>query len=357
MSPNKKHIFVFLAVFFGSLFFIFYKSPTIHLSNLSNLTPTPPLPVISEVHAIYITANTARHNNMENIIRLIKKTSGAYQLNAVVIDVKDENGSQLDDKLKILVRRLRFLGIFPIARLSVFQDNQLAQENPKIAVKKTNGDLWRDKGGRYWVDPANLEVWQHVLDLSKQVADAGFGEINFDYIRFPSDGDTDNIVYPSWDKNKKKTDVILNFSRFIKDELKKAYPDVKLTADVFGYTLLRTYDLGIGQSAMEMAEIFDDICPMIYPSHYDSGNFNFENPAEHPYEVVYGSLEKGREIFTKNEKSFSNIRPWIQDFNLGAIYTPEMVQEQIKAIKDSGLTRGWMIWNPNNKYREAIFNE
>lgn len=344
-------------VFFGSLFFVFYKSPTIQLSNISNLIPTPPLPVISEVHAIYITANTAHHDNMENIIKLIKKTKGVHQLNAVVIDVQNGNSFQLDNDLKILVRRLRFLGIFPIARLSVFQDNELPRTKPETAIKRKDGNLWRDRGGRYWVDPASKEVWEHVLELSRQIVDAGFGEINFDYIRFPSDGNMDDIIYPSWDKNKTKTEVILDFSRFIKSELKKEYPDLKLTADLFGYTFLRTHDLGIGQSATEMAEIFDDIAPMIYPSHYDSGNFNFENPADHPYEVVYGTLEKGKEIFTKNEKVFSNIRPWIQDFNLGAIYTPEMVQEQIKAIEDMGLTRGWMIWNPNNKYREAIFNE
>ena len=120
---------------------------------------------------------------------------------------------------------------------------------------------------------------------------------------------------------------------------------------------MRNFDVGIGQSVVEMAQIFDDICPMVYPSHYDAGNFDFENPAEHPYEVVYKTLENGKEIFIKKEKPFSNIRPWIQDFNLGAIYTPEMIRDQMRAIKDAGLIRGWMIWNPNNKYREAIFNE
>lgn len=353
----KGFLLLSLAVLVGSLFFTFYKSPTIQLSNVSDLTPAPPLPVISEVHAVYVTANTARHANMEEIIKLVKKTAGENALNSVVIDVNDEGGFQLDNKLKVLVKRLRFLGIFPIARLTVFQNSELAQTKPEAAIKAKDGNLWRDRGGRYWVDPANPEVWQHVLDLSKKVADAGFGEINFDYIRFPSDGDLDNMIYPSWDKTKKKTEVILDFSRFIKENLKKDYPEIKLTADVFGYTFMRSFDVGIGQSVAEMAEIFDDICPMVYPSHYDTGNFDFENPAEHPYEVVYKTLENGKAVFLKQEKPFSNIRPWIQDFNLGAIYTPEMVREQMKAIKDAGLTRGWMIWNPNNKYREAIFNE
>ena len=109
----KNFIFLSLVVLAGSLFFALYKSPTIQLSNISDLVPAPPLPVITEVHAVYVTANTARHANMEEVIRLIKKTTGENSLNSVVIDVKDESGFQLDNKLKTLVKRLRFLGIFP----------------------------------------------------------------------------------------------------------------------------------------------------------------------------------------------------------------------------------------------------
>lgn len=303
----------------------------------------PPLPPIDEVRAIYITAATAHTGRMEELMKLVKKTD----LNAVVIDVKDENGDQLDDQLRVLVRRLRFLKIFPIARLSVFQDNGLAKKIPALAIKNEDGSLWRDRGGRYWLDPANKEGWDYTLAFTKEVAAAGFGEINLDYIRYPTDGYRGNV----------EKDVILEFSRFLKEGLKKDYPEVKLTADVFGYALLRSDDLGIGQSVPEMAQIFDEVCPMVYPSHYDSGNFNFENPADHPYEVVYETLKKGKEIFAEKNIPFTNIRPWIQDFNLGAIYTPEMVRAQMKAVTDIGLTQGWMVWNPNNKYREAIFEK
>ena len=138
--------------------------------------------------------------------------------------------------------------------------------------------------------------------------------------------------------------------------MKKAHPQVRVTADIFGYTFMRERDLGIGQSAPALAAIFDDVCPMIYPSHFAPGNFDFQNPADHPYEVMKLTLEKGKEIFKKAGQPFTNIRPWLQDFNLGADYTPEMVRTQMRAIADAGLSAGWLIWNPRNAYREAIFS-
>lgn len=364
----KLAIFLVVMILAGVAAFLFLDKSTseILVSQVAEVfeEKLPPLPEITEMRAIYVTASTARSARMDDLIQLIKKTN----LNSVVIDVKDENGEQLNEPIKVLVKRLRFLKIFPIARLSVFQDNGLAKKYPDLAVKSEDGLLWRDRGGRYWLNPENKEGWNYILKFAQEVAAAGFGEINFDYIRYPTDGYKGDV----------KKDVILEFSRFVKDSLKKDYPEVKLTADVFGYALLRSYDLGIGQSAPEMAQIFDEVCPMIYPSHYDSGNFNFENPADHPYEVVYETLKKGKEIFEQQGVPFTNIRPWIQDFNLGAIYTPEMVRAQIRAIDDfwSGVgglpgattlpatlnfeenkvvAPGWMVWNPNNKYREAIF--
>ncbi len=333
-----------LPLLLGAAALVFF-SPSYDQILVAQLTeieqPLPPLPQIDQVKAIYVTAATARTDYMEDLIKLIKNN----ELNAVVIDVQDESGERLDDQLKILVKRSRFLNIFPIARLTVFQDNGLVKKMPNLAIKNSDGSPWRDRGGRYWLDPENKTGWEHILKFTKEVAAAGFGEINFDYIRYPTDGYKGDV----------KSEVILDFSRFMKENLKKEYPEVKLTADVFGYALLRSYDLGIGQSVPEMAKIFDEVCPMVYPSHYDAGNFNFKNPADHPYEVVYETLKKGKEIFEQQGVLFTNIRPWIQDFNLGAIYTPEMVQAQMKAITDIGLTRGWMVWNPRNKYREAIF--
>ncbi len=294
---------------------------------------------------------------MDGIVSLIKDASGDMAPNAVVVDIQDDSGRVLiDDRLRAAIRRLRFLRIFPIARLVVFQNNNIAAEKPSWAVHGAGGGLWRDNGGRHWLDPSNKEAWAHVAGIAKEAVDAGFGEINFDYFRFPSEGVT-TAVYPFWREGagREKSDVIVEAANYLKNEIKRDYPDIRLTADIFGYTFMRKADLGIGQSAPALAAVFDAICPMIYPSHFDAGNFGFDNPAAHPYEVMAGTLAKGKEIFMAANQPFTNIRPWIQDFNMGADYTPEMVRAQIRAIHDAGLSAGWLNWNPSNRYRPEIF--
>ncbi len=325
--------------------------------DLRALPPLAPLEYPAEVRALYITASIVRSGKMDGIISLIKGSSGEFSPNAVVVDIQDDSGRVLiDDRLKSAIRRLRFLHIFPIARLVVFQNNSLAEERPEWAVHRADGTLWRDHGGRHWLDASNPDAWAHIAGVAREAVDAGFGEINFDYFRFPSEGVT-TAVYPLWKESagRQKSEVIVTVAKYLKDALKKDYPDIRLTADIFGYTFMRKADLGIGQSAPALAAVFDDICPMIYPSHFDAGNFDFDNPAAHPYEVMAGTLAKGKEIFADAGQPFTNIRPWIQDFNMGADYTPEMVRAQITAIHDAGLSAGWLNWNPSNKYRPEIF--
>lgn len=329
--------------------------------------PMPPLPPVTEMRALYITFGTAASAGMDDIIQLIKKTEGERSVNAVVIDIQDSEGKVMfNERMRALVRRLRFLNIFPIARIVAFQNNMVAEQHPEWAIRRANADSgvgvhgpWRDKGGRRWLDPSHRAVWEYIANIGNTAVDYGFGEINLDYFRFPSEGVT-TAVYPFWKAplagvGQEKTDVIIDAATFLRDSFKKNHPEIAVTADIFGYTFMRRYDVGIGQSAPGMAAVLDAVYPMIYPSHYDSGNFNFENPAAHPYEVMFQTLEKGKEIFKEAQQPFTNIRPWIQDFDLGAVYTVDMVQAQMQAITDAGLSEGWLIWNPRNKYREALF--
>lgn len=324
---------------------------------LSLTSPLPPIVYPKEVRALYITASTADSPRMEDVVRLIKRLpDGPYAPNAVVIDIQDASGRVvLDDRMRMMVRQLRFLNIFPIARLVAFQNNSAAKEHPSWAMHVAGGGLWRDNGGRQWLDPSNKKAWDYVADISRVAIKAGFGEINFDYFRFPSEGVT-NAVYPFWnEKDGSKSEIIVSAAKYLRDTLKKEYPAVRLTVDIFGYTFMHTYDVGIGQSAPALASVFDEVCPMIYPSHYSTGNFNFTNPADHPYEVMAQTLAKGKEVFAKANQPFTNVRPWVQDFDLGALYSSDMVRAQMKAIADAGLPSQWLIWNPRNKYREAIF--
>lgn len=321
---------------------IFYLSSNADFIN-EDFLELPEIPKVTELKAVYVTSNTALSPAMDNIINLVKET----ELNSLIID--------FDLREKKLIRRLRFADIFPVARILAFQHDGRALAHPELAIKTVNGSLWKDSGGRFWLDPASEEAQKITLEEARQAAKMGFGEINLDYIRFPSDGKLENTIYPFWDKKVSRAEVITKFSHYIVQNLKKEFPDLKVTVDLFGYTLLRDNDLGIGQSITELSQIFDYIYPMTYPSHYDSGNFNFTNPGAHPYEVVFQSLESGKKIFAKHQAPFENIRPWIQDFHMGAFYTPEMVRLQMKAATDAGLSKGWAVWNPNNKYRKEIF--
>ncbi|MDZ4230154.1 MAG: putative glycoside hydrolase [Candidatus Veblenbacteria bacterium] len=321
--------------------------------------PLPPLTAADtprlapqEVKAIYVTSGTATlPGRMAELKQLVRKT----ELNAMVINTKEPFGPRMDDKLKILVSELGQDGIWLIARQVMFQDDELAQRRPELALKKAGGSVWRADGGHTWVDPANREVWEYNLQLARQALELGFNEINLDYIRFPTDGSVKNALYPSWDGVTPKEEVLREFLRWFRQELRASYPYAVLSIDVFGETFLKDSAGNTGQKMSLLAPEVDVVAPMVYPSHYRSGNFGLKNPAAEPYRVVLWTLEKGKLLFTAAPNTI--VRPWLQDFNLGAKYTPQMVQAQITATEDAGYHHGFMLWNPKNIYSAAALKQ
>jgi hypothetical protein len=327
------------------------------LANLmaATITPLPPLQQADlprvmphEIKAIYVTSQTAK---LEGRMRELRQLIRDSELNAVVINTKEPFGPRMDDGLKTLVDELHKEGTWVIARHVMFQDDDLAQRQPELSLQRTNGARWQDRGGHGWVDPASQEVWQYNLDLAKQALALGFDEINLDYIRFPTDGDLQNIIYPAWDKQKPKEEVLREFLSWFKQGLRAVEPYAILSIDVYGETFLRDFAGTTGQRMSVLAPEVDVVAPMVYPSHYRSGNFGFVNPAAEPYGVVRGTLEKGKPLFAKSPHTI--VRPWLQDFHLGAQYTPQMVRAQITATIDAGHTNGWMLWNPRNIYSDS----
>ena len=312
----------------------------------------PPVSVSPEnVRAVYLTAAAASVPSwVERTIKLIKST----RLNAVVINVKDSDGTYLGEGMKNTVKKFREQGIYPIARVVVFQDNKLAESEPALALHDSAGNLWSGNGGYLWVDPASKEVWDKTVAVSERALDVGFMEVNFDYIRFP-DGDVDSITFPAYDNVTPAVEVLKNFFKYLTGKVREARPKAVLSADLFAYTLLRDNGLGVGQRAGDAGQFFDVISPMIYPSHYAAGNFNFPNPATEPYQVVFRTLESGKPILAR-ASSTAIIRPWIQDFDMGAVYDKQMVGEEMRAIKDAGYGDTWMAWNPTNIYEADKFS-
>ena len=322
----------------------------------------------SEVKAIYMTSFVAGDREWrERLVNLIEET----ELNSVVIDIKDYTGliafkisdsalqgiASVDERISDIRRFIGDLherGIYVIGRIAAFQDPALALKRPDLSVKKATDKniIWKDYKGQSWVDPGSEEVWAYMANVGKTAYEVGFDELNYDYIRFPSDGNMNDIYYP-FSEGKIRTQVIGDFLSYLNTELSSI--SAALSADLFGMTTTNANDLNIGQQ-LEMALLyFDYVAPMVYPSHYPP-NFNeYKNPAEKPYEVVKYSMDKA---VARASTTAGKLRPWLQDFSIGSVtYTPEMVKAQIQAVYDSGLN-SWMLWNASNRYtNEALLKE
>ncbi|MEK7554913.1 MAG: putative glycoside hydrolase [Patescibacteria group bacterium] len=336
------------------------------------------------VKAVYATSWSAgNRSKMDYLMKLIQET----ELNAIVIDIKDYTGyvayrtaltlpkeynavELRISKLNALLGRLHHEGIYVIARVSVFQDIRLALARPDLAITSSStGAVWKDRKGLTWMDPASREVWEYNTAIAREAFERGFDEVNFDYIRFPSDGNLLDLKYPVWD-GKPGAKVLGEFWSYLRSEL----PDRNISADLFGLTTIDPGDLGIGQRLAVAIPHFDYIAPMVYPSHYAPGVFGFAKPADHPYEVVSRSLEGAIGQIKSYERTYgtttpevpplhtAKLRPWLQDFDLGAVYDAPKVQDQIRAVMEIASSSpeyisGWMLWSPTNVYtREALGN-
>jgi hypothetical protein len=302
---------------------------------------------------------------LDALLDLIDRTD----VNAMVIDVKETDGNlywatdlpaatavgavmqqplfQLDE----LLPKLKERGIYTIARMVVMKDNTLGAARPDLAVTNTaTGEPWRDYRGGIWLDPYNAGVAEYIAALAGDLADKGFDEVQLDYVRFFSDGD-----YATADTNLPNTQsfrlpAIRRLFRLVSDALmtKRTF----FSADVFPISFIATDDQGIGQRPEVIMPYVDYFSPMVYPSHYGPYTFGFENPNDHPYEVIDETLK-----LMNQERAGMRmvIRPWIQDFGYGPFppYTADQILQEMKAASDNG-AQGWMIWNAQARFTEAV---
>ncbi len=372
---KKDKIFIFLIIILCVVGeFTLLNSPALRgsflikgFNGVNLLTDLIKKPEPFPVKGIYVTFRTAGMDRINELIDLIKTT----ELNTIVIDLKDYTGripfetrSDIIKKIgsekifikdiKGLIEKLHKENIYAIARIAVFEDNYLSRERTDLALKRAGGSIWEDDNNLAWVDPASQEVWDYNLEIAKEAIKIGFDEINFDYIRFPSDGNTANIIYPFWDNKTPQKEIIKQFFEYISQRLEPL--GAPISADLFGLTMSSTNDLGIGQWLEYAVQYFDYVCPMVYPSHYPPNFLDFENPAQYPYEVIFAELKKGNERIASLSASnpdleLAKLRPWLQDFDMGAIYDGKMIELQKKATDDAG-GFGWLLWNPRNIYTE-----
>ncbi|AHY46313.1 hypothetical protein RradSPS_1030 [Rubrobacter radiotolerans] len=308
------------------------------------------------VRGIYLTAASA--SDLSQHLPLIEETD----VNAVVVDVKDVTGEVMHASevplanevgatrdvldLEALTTELREREVYSIARIATFEDDILPVARPDLAVTDSaTGAQWTNNVGNYWSDPYNRTVWEYNVAIAKEAAEAGFDEVQFDYVRFPSDGPMERVVYPAQPEDA-SGNVIGDFLAYAKGELEPT--GVSVAADVFGLAAGED-GAGVGQDIPALAPHLDVISPMIYPSHYPAGSYGFDNPNARPYAVVAESMREFEEA-TREANPDIEIRPWLQDFSYGEpAYGPRQVSRQIDAVYDAGAT-GWLLWNPENVY-------
>lgn len=293
-------------------------------------------------------------DRLQSILDLVEAT----ELNAIVVDVKSDRGriahqSQVEiavqgealhpdmADLNELVQYCHARGIYAIARMVIFKDPVLTAVRPDLAIHRQSGEMYVDLEGLTWANPYLQEVYDYNIALAKEIVAIGFDEIQFDYLRFPSDGVTRDLAYPVESNMATRTAAIGEFMSQVHDALKPL--GVMISADLFGLTLwvADDRDLGIGQRLIDIAPHVDYISPMVYPSTFTKGNLNLDNPSAHPYEVVYRSCVKAQ------ERTSTKIRPWLQHYWGDAEYYLEE-----KRGAEEAKAHGWLFWNAAGKYTE-----
>lgn len=332
----------------------------------------PPAPTVThiatpaQVNGIYISSWSAgTPSSMAHINTLL----AGGKLNSVVIDIKDATGrisyQPLDPTLvasgagtkrirdiQSLITSLHDRNIYVIGRISVFQDQYYPTIHPEAALQDsvTHGP-WKDPKGLMYLQENNPDVWHYTESIAEDAYAQGFDEINVDYVRFPSDGKLKDIDMSTFTASKQ--DTIASFFADLDTTLRQK-DHIPLSADVFGLTVSATDDMGIGQKMELIAPHVDYICPMIYPSHFADGAYGYAKPAEHPYDIIHKALLDGKAKLTAAGISTDKLRPWLQDFNLGAIYTADMVQAQIDAAHDEGIDAR-LTWDAGNRYTASVY--
>lgn len=313
---------------------------------------------------VYMTACTASEKRLRD--RTLTVFEGT-ELNSLIIDLKDYTGTIsyastsvkvpgrgrgcVIPDLKEFIGELHDRSIYVVARITVFQDPLYASAHPEFAVRsKAHPEkVWRDRNGLAYIEVGAEPYWDYIVEISREAYDIGFDELNYDYIRFPSDGDMSDVLY-NWSAGRERRQVLSAFFMYLRGKM--ADTMAVMSADIFGLTTIAADDLGIGQVLEDALSYFDYVAPMVYPSHFARGYNGIPNPAEHPYEVVNSSMLRAAERALAASTTPEKLRPWLQDFDLGAKYTPAMVRAQIQATYDAGLT-SWMLWNAASKYQKG----
>jgi hypothetical protein len=320
------------------------------------------LPIIRGLYVNRFAAQSLRR--MRRLIDIADST----EINAFVIDVKDEFGLNIATQDPTLQKNAGTAGVIPnvrqlldtlrahdilaVARIVVFKDSVAARVNPDHVMRKPDGTPWRDKQGLTWVNPYDEAIWEYNFRVADEAIKLGFGEIQFDYIRFPEPYKSlPPQVFPN-QNGRSKPDVLAQFLKTANARFDKV--NIRTTADIFGLVTTVGGALEIGQEWEKVSPAVDVVLPMTYPSHYPRGAFGVARPNAEPYRIQQIAIARARQRDTKLGLTGERVRPWIQAFSLGQPkYDASHVKEQMRGVYDAGYN-GWVWWHPGSLYEQFV---
>ena len=310
-----------------------------------------------QIRGIYL--NGYLFNNpskRESIEKILTNTD----VNTLVIDVKTDNGhilfdTEIDEVIYLNNERVKFTkndlqelreikDIYLVGRLVVFQDPLFAKVFPDEAVFDSRLNKPYSQNGQFFLDPSSKKVQDYIINIAIESCRLGFDEIQYDYIRYPDS----SSKFMQFDTKNDFENRVNNINSFLSKSRQLLHSEgCLLSADTFGYILTNKQDGGIGQNLETIVENVDFISPMVYPSHYTNGSFGYQNPNEHPYEVITAALTDALDRGVDKDK----IRPFLQGF----WHSNEDIRNNIKAASD--LEMDWLIWNILSVYELDSFTK
>lgn len=330
------------------------------------------------VRGIFVTAHSAGGERFGSLVELVEQT----ELNAMVIDIKEdfghltyipEDGSALAElglgqplikNPRAMLEQLEEKGIYPIARVVVFKDTVLAEQQPELTFMDGE-QVWKNNRGESFVNPFLKEVWDYNVQIAIEAAKLGFKEIQFDYVRFPEGFEhrADDLSYSlgdyansDADPIQRRVEAVTDFVAYAKEQLEPYEVDVSV--DIFGYAATLPEAPGIGQNFSKISENVDVISSMIYPSHWTS-YFGIAKPDLEPYNLVAEYAKVENQVLGALENPPVS-RPWLQDFTASYLgsgnylrYGKAEVEAQIKALNDNGIEE-FLLWNAGNTYSKGV---
>ncbi len=330
------------------------STPAVTESTTTAPSRPEPAPLPAEIRGVHVTAALASlDGKLDEYLSLTQQG-----LTALELDVKDENGevgfrrgapalaraigsAERYYDAREAAKKAESAGVYLIGRVVVFEDPILSAKRPQMAIKRRGGGEWTNSAGLGWTNPYDKRVWKYNVDVAVAAAKAGFDEIMFDYVRFPTDGDMSAAVFPG-KRKERKTVTISDFVKYARSRLEPL--GARVSAAVFGLTATR--EMGIGQKPRQLAQSLDAIYPMVYPSHFGPGEYSLDDPNAVPGVTVARALRDFRRVLRGRD---TLLVPWLQDFSLGRDYSLDDVRAQILAARDAN-AGGFLLWNPTGVY-------